>query len=108
MKYTMRHVQKFISQGKIDPVLWQNHFPHALGSKVPACEDCEDHLKKVCEGGKDPVDCFLAIGVRAEVMNDTEGGGTSRKMKRLPQWTPTGRDQRIPHGANKTYDQSKT
>ena len=107
MKYTMRHVQKFMSQGKIDPVLWQDHFPHALGSKVPSCNECEDHKNNLCEGGRDPVDCFIALSVRAETIKDAgTGGSTGKKKNRIPEWTPAA-GQRIPQGANKTFDQSK-
>jgi len=60
MKYTARHVQKFLSEGKIDATLWTAHFPQVLVSHVPTCNDCEDYKTKACEGGKNPVDCFLA------------------------------------------------
>ena len=61
MKYTARHVRKFLSEGKIDATLWTAHFPLVLVSHVPTCNDCEDYKTKACEGGKNPVDCFLAI-----------------------------------------------
>jgi hypothetical protein len=60
MKYTARHIQRFLETGKIDATLWKNHFPSLLPSTVPACGDCTAFGDKTCEGGTDPVDCFLA------------------------------------------------
>ncbi len=51
MKYTARHIQRFLETGKIDPTLWKNHFPTLLPSKVPTCEECSEFLEKTCAGG---------------------------------------------------------
>ena len=108
MKYTARHVRKFLEQGKIDARLWKLHFPSLLESRVPTCEECDDFKSNLCTGGKDPVECFLAI----EPCTDQEPGedngkaagkGTSKKY----QWNTKGKDKQIPSGANKAYDQSK-
>ncbi len=60
MKYTARHIQRFLEQGRIDPTLWKNHFPSLLPTQVPTCEDCEEFKARTCPGGRDPVDCFLS------------------------------------------------
>lgn len=60
MKYTARHVQRFLEQGRIDPTLWKNHFPALLPTQVPACTECEEFKARTCPGGRDPVECFLA------------------------------------------------
>lgn len=60
MKYTARHIQRFLETGKIDATLWKNHFPMLLPSKVPACEECSEFLDRTCAGGREPVECFLA------------------------------------------------
>ena len=62
MKYTARHVRRFLEDGRIDPSLWKNHFKTLLPSKVPTCEECSEFLDRTCPGGKDPVECFLAKG----------------------------------------------
>jgi hypothetical protein len=59
MKYTARHIQRFLESGKIDAELWKTHFPSLLPSTVPACEECLSFKDTSCTGGKDPVDCFL-------------------------------------------------
>ena len=104
MKYTARHIQRFLEQGKIDPTLWNNHFPSLLPSQVPACTDCEDFKGKTCKGDRDPVECFLSIkpdGV------SSDGEKTPRKKSRDPMLGIGSRRKIIPGGANKTYDQSK-
>ena len=73
MKYTARHIQKFMSEGKIDAELWTSHFSHVLVSHVPTCNDCRDYTAKTCEGGKDPVECFLAITTDARRSSRNEG-----------------------------------
>jgi hypothetical protein len=78
MKYTARHIQRFLETGKIDAALWKNHFPTLLPSTVPTCEDCSEFKDTTCAGGKDPVDCFLAKA--AAVPKDT----THRQKKRDP------------------------
>jgi len=60
MKYTARHIQRFLEQGKIDPVLWKNHFPSLLPTQVPTCRECEEFREKTCKGDRDPVECFLS------------------------------------------------
>jgi hypothetical protein len=60
MKYTARHIRRFLEAGKIDPTVWKNHFPSLLPSQVPTCEECSELLDRTCAGGRDPVDCFLS------------------------------------------------
>jgi hypothetical protein len=108
MKYTARHVRKFIEQGKIDPQLWKLHFPSLLESRVPTCEECDDFKSNLCTGGKDPVGCFLAI----EASTDKQTEDEARKQKGMEKskkfkWNGKGKDTIIPSGANKAYDQSK-
>jgi hypothetical protein len=78
MKYTARHIQRFLEQEKIDPVLWKKNFPSLLSTQVPACEDCGEFKDKTCPGGKEPVACFLAKKPAAEV------GAEQKKKKRDP------------------------
>lgn len=78
MKYTARHIQRFLEQGKIDPMLWKNHFPSLLPTQVPACEECSEFKERTCSGGKDPVECFLA----KKPEPDTDG--ELKKKKRDP------------------------
>lgn len=59
MKYTARHIQRFLLAGKIDATLWKNHFPALLPTQVPACEECSAFRERTCAGGRDPVECFL-------------------------------------------------
>jgi len=77
MKYTARHIQRFLEQGKIDPALWKNHFPSLLPTQVPTCEECSEFKDRTCAGGRDPVECFLAKMPEAEP-------GEARKKKRDP------------------------
>ena len=108
MKYTPRHIQKFQSEGKIDAELWTAHFPRVLLSHVPTCNDCVDNQTTVCEGGKNPVDCFLAIqscatrqpSVNADTKTPTE---TNKKYYR----SSRGISKSNPTGIQKGYDQSK-
>ena len=108
MKYTARHIRKFQSEGKIDVKLWTAHFPQVLVSHVPTCDDCEDYKNKACEGGKNPVDCFLAIkpdtiqpsGACADDENLTV---KDRKYYR----SSRGNVKSHPTGIQKGYDQSK-
>jgi hypothetical protein len=76
MKYTARHIQRFLETGKIDPTLWKNHFPTLLPSQVPSCEECSEFLDRTCAGGRDPVDCFLA-----KVHNETPSGKQKQKRR---------------------------
>ena len=108
MKYTVRHVRKFLGEGKIDAALWTSHFPLVLVSHVPTCNDCEDYKTKTCEGGKNPVDCFLAIqsntdncsAALSDTINLTE---KNRKYYR----SSRGNVKSHPTGIQKGYDQSK-
>jgi hypothetical protein len=102
MKYTARHIRRFLDQGRIDPDLWKVHFPSLLESCVPECSDCTDFLSNLCQGGKDPVDCFL--GIQSE-----QGPGKTGKTgsRRLKQWEGTETGGKRLKGANKVFDQSK-
>lgn len=104
MKYTARHIQRFLEQGKIDPALWTNHFPSLLPSQVPTCADCEDFKGRTCKGERDPVECFLAI---KPAKDSSSGEKTLRKKTKDPMLGIGSRRKIIPGGANKTYDQSK-
>ena len=108
MKYTIRHVKKFLEQGKIDPVLWTEHFPTLIDTRVPGCRDCEDYKKKLCEGGKNPVDCFLSIKPGPDPVPGTPAGDEpERKKPKPPHWSGKSHDRSKAPVANKTYDQSK-
>lgn len=74
MKYTARHIQRFLEQGKIDPALWVNHFPSLLPTQVPVCGDCEEMRSHACPGGKDPVVCLLE-------KTPTAGSGEHKKKR---------------------------
>jgi hypothetical protein len=100
MKYTARHIQRFLEQGKIDPELWKNHFPALLPTQVPACEDCSEFKDRTCAGGRDPVDCFLAKKPEAAE------GEEQRKKKRDPMLGMGAKGQRV-HGTARPKDQSK-
>jgi hypothetical protein len=102
MKYTARHIRKFLDQGKIDPDLWKIHFPSLLGSCVPECTDCTDFKANLCQGGKDPVDCF--IGIQCEKETGKTGKPGSHRLK---QWEGTETGGKRLKGANKVFDQSK-
>jgi hypothetical protein len=75
MKYTARHVRRFLEMGMIDPALWKNHFPHLLPTQVPSCNDCTEFRQRTCTGNQDPVDCFLA---KVPVKDET---GTRKKNR---------------------------
>lgn len=77
MKYTARHIQRFLEQGKIDAALWKSNFPSLLPSQVPACSDCAEFLAKTCPGNKDPVECHLSKTSASE-------GDSQKKKKRDP------------------------
>jgi hypothetical protein len=78
MKYTARHIRRFLETGKIDAMLWKNHFPSLLPTQVPACEECSEFLDRTCAGGRDPVDCFLAK------VPAPEPAGMQKQKKRDP------------------------
>lgn len=102
MKYTARHIRKFLDQGRIDPDLWKTHFPSLLESRVPACGDCEDYKSNLCQGGKDPVDCFLGIQQHPV----SEKSGKKRKSGPHP-WDGRDVDRKRQNAVNKVFDQSK-
>ena len=77
MKYTPRHIQRFLEQGKIDAALWKSHFPTLLPTQVPACSDCEEFRNTTCPGNQDPVDCHLA-------KTKAQDGDSQKKKKRDP------------------------
>ena len=102
MKYTARHIRRFLEQGRIDPDLWKAHFPSLLDSCVPECRECTDYQSNLCQGGKDPVDCFLGL------QKDSDPEKTKKtKADRLKQWDGTGTGKKHPKGSNKVFDQSK-
>lgn len=107
MKYTIRHVRKYIEQGKIDPQLWKTHFPQILESQVPTCNECEDLKNNLCQGGKDPVDCFLAIQAEEDKKQSASGQKTKKEKTRELYSGYRGKKAGIPSGANITFDQSK-
>jgi hypothetical protein len=100
MKYTARHIQRFLETGKIDATLWKNHFPSLLPSHVPACEECSEFKERSCAGSRDPVECFLAKPPAPDT------AGTLREKKRDPM---LGLGVKRPgvHGTAKPRDQSK-
>jgi hypothetical protein len=100
MKYTARHIQRFLETGKIDATLWKNHFPTLLPSQVPACEECSEFRERTCSGGRDPVDCFLAKQPAAEP------AGTPKQKKRDPMLGLGARGPKL-HGTAQPRDQSK-
>jgi hypothetical protein len=108
MKYTVRHVRRFMEQGKIDPELWTKRFPHVLDTRVPACHDCEDYKQKLCEGQKNPVDCFLSLKPGPDEAQETPAADDLKRKKTKPlQWSRKAQKKSMPPLADKTYDQSK-
>jgi hypothetical protein len=108
MKYTARHVQRFIDQGKIDPDLWKKHFPSVLETRVPVCSDCEEYKNTRCEGGRDPVDCLLSKQTAEDQISGSSASDKSAKRKsEANQWNERARGKKVPPGANKSFDQSK-
>jgi len=102
MKYTARHIRRFLEEGRIDPKLWKNHFPSLLPTKVPACEECSEFLDRTCPGGRDPVECFL--GKKPEQGTNPAGG--HRKKRRDPMLGLDVKEKEV-HGTAKPPDQSK-
>ena len=100
MKYTARHIQRFIEAGKIDATLWKNHFPSLLPTQVPTCEECAEFKDQTCDGGRDPVECFL------DKVPVAEPAGEHKKKKRDPM-LGLGVKGRAVHGTAKPKDQSK-
>ncbi|HVP96199.1 hypothetical protein [Methanoregula sp.] len=109
MKYTPRHVKKFFEEGKIDPELWKIHFPHLLPSHVPECSECEDKKNDLCQGGKNPVDCFLGIYAEEEAKKAADDAGHKSRKEKVRKFFPDAKGKRAktPAGANITFDQSK-
>lgn len=104
MKYTARHIRRFLDEGKIDATLWKNHFPTLLPTQVPTCEECSEFADRTCAGGRDPVGCFLAKGP-AEKTAGSDGGG-HRKKKQDPM-LGLGAKGQAARGTAKPRDESK-
>jgi len=100
MKYTARHIRRFLETGKIDAELWKNHFPAILPSHVPTCEECTEFRERTCDGGRDPVDCFLTK--TPEAAKDD-----SQKQKKRDPMLGLGVKGPSAHGTAKPRDQSK-
>jgi len=108
MKYTPRHIKKFLEEGKIDADLWKIHFPHWLPSHVPDCGECEDRKNDLCQGGKNPVDCFLGVHAEEEAKKNEEDARKGHKEKSRTFFPDVkARKRKVPSGANITFDQSK-
>ena len=100
MKYTARHIQRFLETGKIDAILWKNHFPTLLPSQVPACGDCGEFKDSTCAGGQDPVECFQ------KKSGNAEPSGKPRQKTRDPM-LGLGSSRSTGHGSVKEFDYSK-
>ena len=100
MKYTARHIQRFLESGRIDATLWKNHFPSLLPTQVPGCDDCGELKDRTCAGGRDPVECFLAQAPAAESTWE------HKQKKRDPMLLLGAKGQKV-HGTAKPKDQSK-
>jgi hypothetical protein len=107
MKYTARHIRKFINEGKIDAELWTAHFSQVLVSDVPTCNDCGDYKAKTCEGGKNPVECFLAIIPDSRRSSGNDGDEIPIENERKYYRSSRGNVKSHPTGIQKGYDQSK-
>ncbi len=92
MKYTSRHVKKYLEEGKI----------------VPECSECEDKKNDLCQGGKNPVDCFLGIYAESEAAKISDNDRKARKDKSKKFFPDAkGKKSKVPAGANISFDQSK-
>jgi hypothetical protein len=100
MKYTARHIQRFLDTGRIDATLWKNHFPSLLPTQVPTCEECGEFKNRTCAGGRDPVDCFLGKPPAEEPSAE------QKKKKRDPMLGLGAKGKNL-HGTAKPKDQSK-
>lgn len=100
MKYTARHIQRFLETGKIDAALWKNHFPACLPSHVPDCGECSEFRERTCAGGRDPVECFLAKTPAADETGE-------RKQKKRDPMLGLGIRGPQPRGTARPQDQSK-
>jgi hypothetical protein len=105
MKYTARHIRRFLDEGKIDATLWKNHFPTLLPSHVPSCEECSEFLDRTCAGGRDPVECFLAKGPAADTAGSGSGG--HRKEKKRDPMLGLGAKEHSARGMAKPRDESR-
>ena len=102
MKYTARHIRRFLETGRIDASLWKNHFPTLLPSQVPSCSECSEFLDRTCPGGRDPVACFLAKAQAAPAP-----GAAQKKQKKRDPMLGLGAKGPSVHGTAKPPDQSK-
>jgi hypothetical protein len=100
MKYTARHIQRFLDTGRIDATLWKNHFPTLLPTQVPTCEECGEFKDRTCAGGRDPVDCFLG-------KPSAEEPSAEQKKKKRDPILGLGAKGKYLHGTAKPKDQSK-
>ena len=100
MKYTARHIQRFLETGKIDATLWKNHFPTLLPTQMPSCEECREFKDRTCAGGQEPVDCFL------NKTPEEVPAGKPRQKKRDPM-LGLGAKKSGAHSTAKPKDQSK-
>ena len=100
MKYTARHIQRFLDEGKIDATLWKNHFPTLLPSKVPTCKECSEFLDRTCISGRDPVECFLSK------VHDVTSAEKQKQKKRDPMLGLGARGPEL-RGTAQPKDQSK-
>jgi hypothetical protein len=105
MKYTARHIRRFLEEGKIDITLWKNHFPTLLPTQVPGCEECSEFLDRTCAGGREPVDCFLAKGPAAETAGSNSG--RHKKEKKRDPMLGLGAKGPSARGTAKPRDESK-
>lgn len=96
-----------MNQGKIDPDLWKEHFPTVLPSRVPECTDCLDKKNNLCEGGKNPVDCFLSIQREKEEAESGSGDSGKKKQKKQNTWSRKEQEQKNPAGTQHFFDQSR-
>jgi hypothetical protein len=99
MKYTARHIQRFLEQGRIDPALWKKNFPSLLPTQVPSCADCEEFKGKSCPGERDPVECFLNKTIAL--------GDDGQKKKKRDPMLGLGTKGPAAHGTALPRDQSK-
>ena len=100
MKYTARHIRRFLETGKIDATLWKNHFPALLVSQVPTCEECSEYKERTCAGGRHPVECFLAKAAESDAV-------TVRKWQERDPMLGIGSSRAMGHGSIRPFDQSK-
>lgn len=100
MKYTARHIRRFLEEGRIDATLWKIHFPSLLPSQVPVCGECTKFKDRTCAGGREPVVCFLS----KDPGSITPGGP---KKKKHDPMLGIGAKENLKHCTAKPRDQSK-